>query len=205
MKGLFFLLVLLVTVFDSVGGKSIPPLSSTVSLATNSNGRYIKAHSMVAKSRVYIGDKIRYKLILSLSPNVEVKLPQIKKDFKAFSLKDFGVVKRNYLIRRHIVYWYLLNTYTPGKYIIPEVEVKYKTKSAFSWHSLKTNPVTIEVASLLNKKINNIRDIKGPEGAGLSLILIIFIVVSMFAVIVDRKSTRLNSSHTDISRMPSSA
>ena len=52
-------------------------------------------------------------------------------------------------------------------------------------------------------------------GFGLGLVLIVVLVVWLFSGffmiqegqtgVVDRKSTRLNSSHTDISRMPSSA
>ena len=36
-------------------------------------------------------------------------------------------------------------------------------------------------------------------------ITILIIVFALLAGLLDRKSTRLNSSHTDISRMPSSA
>ena len=35
--------------------------------------------------------------------------------------------------------------------------------------------------------------------------LAVLLTVSLFVATLDRKSTRLNSSHTDISRMPSSA
>ena len=46
----------------------------------------------------------------------------------------------------------------------------------------------------------------GPNGAGkTTLISVICGIVTPSEGTVDRKSTRLNSSHTDISRMPSSA
>ena len=37
------------------------------------------------------------------------------------------------------------------------------------------------------------------------VVIATFIFLAVYALIKDRKSTRLNSSHTDISRMPSSA
>ena len=46
------------------------------------------------------------------------------------------------------------------------------------------------------------------EGEGITdtiIILIVVIVNAIIGVVQDRKSTRLNSSHTDSSRMPSSA
>ena len=108
--------------------------------------------------------------------------PKFKDNLKDFSIRDFGVIKRNFLIRRYIAYWYLLDTYTTGKHIIPSATIKYKNKSALVWHSLKTKPINIEVESLLKGKENKIRDIKGPIGIFLPPILVVLIAVSIAAI-----------------------
>ena len=60
------------------------------------------------------------------------------------------------------------------------------------------------------------RFVQGMSGFGAGLVALAFlpyvmpakaavVLVTLHGVLLDRKSTRLNSSHTDISRMPSSA
>ena len=55
------------------------------------------------------------------------------------------------------------------------------------------------------KMFSIFQDVDKKMMAKLALLHVIIIIVSNALVSIDRKSTRLNSSHTDISRMPSSA
>ena len=145
-------------------------------------GVYIKAYSAADKHKVYIGDKIHYKVILWVSGGVELQPPKFKDNLKDFSIRDFGVIKRNFLVRHYIDYWYVLDTYTTGKLILPPATIKYKNKNALLWHSLKTKPINIEVESLLKGKENKIRDIKGPRGTSLPPVLAVLIVISIIAI-----------------------
>ena len=60
---------------------------------------------------------------------------------------------------------------------------------------------------MMGSKRRASRDMARMDGKHFSLdsVLTVLSFLILVVVVVDRKSTRLNSSHTDISRMPSSA
>ena len=114
----------------------------------------VRVDASVDKGSIYIGDIIKYTITAGVK-DAEIEFPKIEDTLGQFAVRDAG--------RTKISQWASLTIYKTGKQTIPEQEVKIRAKSSGEWSSFKTNPVDIEVKSLLaeNPRANDIRDIKG--------------------------------------------
>lgn len=134
------------------------------------------ASATVNRNSVYIGDKVTYTIEVKASKNTEVKWPAFAENLAGFAIRDFGSSAKGFWGKKTYFHWYVLDTYTSGKYTIPETIIRYRNKGKEQWQKVKTNEVTIEVKSVLQKGENtsDIRDIKGPVGAPISPGLFLF-------------------------------
>jgi len=66
--------------------------------------------------------------------------------------------------KRTFKQWYILDTFETGKFTMPAVVVKYRTKGEEEWKEVLADEVNIEVLSSLDDKAleRDIKDIKGP-------------------------------------------
>lgn len=122
----------------------------------------ITVQAKVDKNSVTIGDKIRYTINVSAKKNLEIKFPHFAENLAGFAIKDFGSSERVFFGKKKIIQWYLLDTYTTGKYKIPRAVIKYKKKDEKEWINLETSELQMEVKTTLDKGALNIRDIENP-------------------------------------------
>lgn len=126
----------------------------------------IKISASVDRRSIYIGDRIRYLVEVLAPKDTLLQFPQFK-DYRIgeFEIKDSGSSVKPKIFGR-VLYKrsYLITTYTVGKKVIPEYEVKWKAKSGKDWIADKTKPIEISVKSVLpvNVELTDIKDIKGP-------------------------------------------
>ena len=147
---------------------------------------------------VTIGDKVKYTLKVKTAKSTEIEFPSFAENLAGFAIKDFGTAERTFFGKKTITNWYLLDTYTSGKYTIPKAVIKYKEKDSDEWQEIETNEVKIEVKSVLKETpgASDILDIKGPVGfprkvkpyvVSAVILLFIAIIAAIIAALIKKK------------------
>ena len=120
----------------------------------------------VDKKVIFIGDRIRYEIKVASDKATEVELPKFTEGkIGSFEIKDSGTkIEKGLFGKETLRSWYYITAYSPGGYIIPQAEIKYRQRGKTEWAGKKTQPINIAVQSILPKgeKISDIKDIKGP-------------------------------------------
>ncbi|HDY67157.1 MAG: hypothetical protein JYX80_00885 [Candidatus Scalindua sediminis] len=147
----------------------------------------IKVNATVDKAKITIGDKITYKIIVDSPEEIEVMFPETGDKIGEFTAVDFGdeELKRDEG-RITLEWWYTLETYTTGSYIIPAINVKHKRKDEEEIREAKTPEIFIEVVSILDENASDIRDIKPPVSLNKNyyrLYLIIAITLGVLGIV----------------------
>ncbi|MBI5124039.1 MAG: hypothetical protein HZA72_01310 [Candidatus Omnitrophica bacterium] len=137
------------------------------SLAFAAEDKAPSIRESINKKRIFIGDKIRYKVQISSSADLDLEFPKFKNDLIGdCSIKDSGKsAARSLFGGRTYINWFDITAYMVGKRTIPSIEIKYKEKGEgpLAWKALKTSEFTIKVESVLPAgKLYDIKDIKGP-------------------------------------------
>ena len=148
--------------------------------------------AFVDKKTIFIGDRIRYTIEVKSKKGFGFLFPVPKAEgdeaakLGGFEVRDTGSsIKKGIFGGYAISKWYIITSYSTGKHVIPELEVKYRQKGKKSpkdFAVIKTKPVTITVVSILPKgqPIKDIKDIKGP----ISFFEINWILVSILTVLI---------------------
>ncbi|MCM8780416.1 MAG: hypothetical protein NC908_00615 [Candidatus Omnitrophica bacterium] len=160
-------------------GKMIPPgskvalillgialLTSATAFTKDLKEHDIEANATVDKDSILIGDKFRYCLVVKTRKNMEVELPQVLlQDLSIFAVRDFGTSQKEFLGKKIIKRWYLLDTYASGEHTIPAPVIKYRPLGSADWRELRLNEPKVKVKSILEAQPNqtDIRDIRGPQ------------------------------------------
>jgi len=158
-----------------------PKMALTVNPHTKNFDVGVKAE--ISENSVTIGDKIKYTITVSADKNMEVEFPEFSKGLGSFAVKDFGSSKKLFFAKQKLAQWYILDTYTTGKTIIPKAQIKYRKKGQNDWKKIETDEKSIEVKSVLDKKGAKapvMRDIKGPQSLPRKFLLLILAVVFIF-------------------------
>lgn len=119
-----------------------------------------RVRAYVDKKSIFIGDRIKYTIEVKAGKGIVTEFPDLKDEkIGDFEIKDSDSLTRNGLIKK----WYFITAYSPGKHIIPPLEIKYKNDKAAEWASKKTEPIMILINSVLpqGKMPDDIKDIKG--------------------------------------------
>ena len=126
----------------------------------------LEVTASVDKDKATIGDKITYTIIVKADKDIEIKFPEFGQNLGGFAIKDFGTSRKGWFRTKTYRQWYVLDTYTSGKYSIPEARVKYRKKSQKEWQEVSTDEITVEVESILENAEDkrDIREIAGPIG-----------------------------------------
>ncbi len=140
--------------------------SFTAAEETENKNPPITARAEADKTFINIGDKIKYSIKVKTGKNTEVEFPFFAGKLADFSIRDFGSLERGFFGKKRLVQWYVLDIYVVGQHTIPAAILKYKQKDQQKWQEIETNPVEIEVKSVLEgaADISDIRDIKEPVG-----------------------------------------
>ncbi|UCD16056.1 MAG: hypothetical protein JSV34_03105 [Candidatus Omnitrophota bacterium] len=140
----------------------------------------IKVNVRVDRSEVNIGDRIKYEIEIDGRKDIEVEVPGLGEGLKDLDIVDFGKKENRYLFNKKINYWYILENYNTGSFVIPSVTVKYRKKGEDKWSAVETDQIEIEVESLLASEDNDIKNIKDPV-APKSKALYIFLLLVVLA------------------------
>lgn len=173
----------------------------------------ISLEARVDKSRIRIGDLIKYSIIVSRDENVKVEMPELGANLGAFEIRDYDdpepEKRDNEVIQRRE---YIISTYDIGDYEIPPVTVRYTIGSDTLQKELITEKIKITVESLKPSEAGDIRDLKPPLeikrdwfriirfiAAGLIMVLIGILV---FVYIKHRKEGKSFLPHRDKPKRP---
>jgi len=155
-------------------------------------GDDVSAQGSVNRSTILVGDRIKFSIDVRYRKGAQISPPVFKDDrIGSLEIKDSGrKTKEGFFGAREDIYWYSITSYDLGKHTVPQVEIKYKTKLAKDWKSVKTKALAIEVVSILpkDKQFKDIKDAKGPlyyfEVNWAVVALAIFLAAVIIAVIL---------------------
>jgi hypothetical protein len=178
-KLLFFSLVLFFTALASVCFAQDKKESSAP----------VKVKAEVDKVTAAIGDKIKYTIIIEKNKDIEIEPFVFGENLGNFAIKDFGSKRRVFFNKEKISQWYILDTYTTGKVVIPKAVIKYKRNKDKDWSQLETGEITVEIKNVLDKTgpLTEMRDVKGPvrlpRGINKYLILAILFLLTVLGTL----------------------
>ncbi len=151
----------------------------------------VTVRALVDRKAALTGDRIKYTITVTAKKGYEVQFP-VFADYKIgyFEIKDSAsATKKGLFGSRTFSNPYFISAYSPGKYIIPEIEIKYKAKGDKDWSTAKTAaiPVVIENILLQEDGIKDIKDVKGPMSfreINWALIIIAAVAVVVMVLII---------------------
>ncbi len=123
----------------------------------------ISVSSSVDKSRITIGDLIRYTVTVTHDENVEVELPGLGANLGGFEIRDYDVqdpYKKDGMVVSKAEY--IISTFFTGEFEIPPLTVTYWTVEDSTILTLTTEKIKIVVESVKPSEAGDIRDIKPP-------------------------------------------
>ncbi|MDO8535411.1 MAG: hypothetical protein Q7S30_00125 [Candidatus Omnitrophota bacterium] len=119
----------------------------------------------ISKKRIFVGDRIRYKVEIVSRENLEIEFPKFKdQKLGDCEIKDSGsLVKRSVFGKNTYVYWMDITSFYVGKRNVPPIEIKYKEKGEGYWRKLQTSAFAFTVETILPRdlKLTDVKDIKG--------------------------------------------
>lgn len=123
----------------------------------------ISVSSSVDKSRITIGDLIRYTVTVTHDEHVEVELPGLGANLGGFEIRDYDVQdphKKDGMVVSEAEY--IVSTFFTGEFEIPPLTVAYRTAEDSAIQTLTTEKIKIVVESVKPSEAGDIRDIKPP-------------------------------------------
>ncbi|MFQ5636825.1 MAG: hypothetical protein ACE5IR_02380 [bacterium] len=125
----------------------------------------ISIDSNVDKSTIRIGDLIKYSIMVTRTPDIQVAMPGLAANLGAFEIRDYEVfapeLKDSVTVDR---VEYIISTFDVGEFEIPSLTFLYTLEGDTTTHALKTRVIKIVVESLKPSEAGDIRDIKAPLG-----------------------------------------
>lgn len=132
------------------------------SLLLAAEGR-VALEARVDRSKITIGDLIKYSIIVTHGEKVTVELPELGANLGAFEIRDYQdlapAARAGEIIQQRE---YLISTYDIGNYEIPPVSVRYTLPNDTTRYELTTEKIAIVVESVKPSQAGDIRDIKPP-------------------------------------------
>jgi len=123
----------------------------------------ISVESRVDRSKILIGDVIRYSVIITHDEDVKIQSPSLAANLGSFEIRDYKVLEPrqedNQIIEQTD---YMISTFEIGEFEIPPIEIGYTVGSDTTLQTIKSEPITITVESLNPDEAGDIRDIKFP-------------------------------------------
>ncbi len=150
----------------------------------------ISIESKVDRSSIHIGDVIRYSVIITHNPGVQLQTPSLAANLGMFEIRDYKVQEPRKESGKIIEQTdYLVSTFDTGEFEIPSLQIGYTAGGDTTRKFLKTEPIKIMVQSLNPDQAGDIRDIKMPlvpprEYKNLVLLItgIVFVLAIAFLV-----------------------
>ncbi|MDZ7342217.1 MAG: BatD family protein [candidate division KSB1 bacterium] len=126
-------------------------------------GSTVSLEAKVDRSKITIGDLIRYSIVVTYGEKVSVEMPELGANLGAFEIRDYkdqAPTKRDgEMVQQRE---YIISTYDIGNYEIPPVTVRYMLPNDTTRYELTTEKIAITVESVKPSQAGDIRDIKPP-------------------------------------------
>ncbi|NLP10532.1 protein BatD [bacterium] len=123
----------------------------------------VSIESKVDRAKINIGDVITYSVIITHDADVHLEQPSPGKNLGQFEIRGYQVVPPRPVGRQIVSRTdYQISTFDVGEFDIPSLRVYYRTGQDTTLHHLRTEVITITVASLNPNEKGDIRDIKPP-------------------------------------------
>ena len=124
-------------------------------------GERISVSSSVDKSRITIGDLVRYTVTVTHDENIEVEMPGLGANLGGFEIRDYDVQdpsKKDNMIVTEAEY--IISTFLTGEFEIPPLTISYMTAEDSAVQTLTTEKIKIVVESVKPSEAGDILDIK---------------------------------------------
>jgi hypothetical protein len=148
---------------DMLKIRSAIVLVTLLSFGTVHAQEQVTIDSQVDRAKILIGDVVRYSLRVTHAADVTVEMPTPGGNLGQFELRDYKVLppqkKEGWTV---LGADYLISTFDTGEFVIPALSVTYTLKGDTTRHTLKSEPIKIQVQSLNPSEAGDIRDIKPP-------------------------------------------
>lgn len=121
----------------------------------------VRVSSSVDKSRIKIGDLIRYEVRFNYADGIEIQTPGLGSNLGAFEIRDFEdlpPIENDGGFEKTISYH--ISTFDTGAYVIPPISIGYTVLADSSEHFLETEPIDIYVESMKPSEAGDIRGLK---------------------------------------------
>jgi hypothetical protein len=119
--------------------------------------------SRVDKSRIKIGDLIRYTVTVTHPKDVDARTPGTGANLGGFEIRNYSVPepkeKKGVVVSE---YEYTISTFFPGEFVIPPLPVAYKVPGDTTVRVMATPSIKIVVESMKPSEAGDIKDIKPP-------------------------------------------
>ena len=123
----------------------------------------ISVESRVDRSKILIGDVIRYTIIITHDPDVHLQTPSLAANLGSFEIRDYKVLEPEKTDDQIVEKTeYLISTFDVGEFEIPPLSIGYTVGDDTTVQVIKTEPIAITVQSLNPDEAGDIRDIKFP-------------------------------------------
>lgn len=150
----------------------------------------VQAEASFNKEAITIGEKVRYSIRVEMEKDTELKLPVVEAILNeaGFAVRDFGEEKLKKIAQGRLrkEYWYSLDTYVTGSYVVPPIVIEYTLSDSMPGE-VETAQVFLEVKSVIKdgETADDIRDIKQPVEIKISYKkFIIWLVTSIVFIAV---------------------
>ena len=123
----------------------------------------ISISSSVDKSRITIGDLVRYRVTVTHDESIQVEMPGLGVNLGGFEIRDYHIqepYKKDGMIISEADY--IISTFFTGEFEIPPLTVSYTTTKDSTIQTLTTEKIQIIVESVKPSEAGDIRDIKPP-------------------------------------------
>lgn len=119
--------------------------------------------SSVDRSRIKIGDLIKYNVKVIHDRDIEVKMPGMAVNLGGFEIRDYEEYEPEKKGKKIITeVEYIISTFTTGKFIIPPLSVLYTLPEDSLTKKMSTRKIDIIVESIKPSEDGDIKDIKPP-------------------------------------------
>ncbi len=132
-------------------------------LAIFSQEGSISIESKVDRSTIRIGDLIKYTILVTRTPDVEVEMPGLAANLGSFEIRDYEIFDSEASEGQVIdKFEYTISTFDVGEFEIPPLEFYYIVANDTTKNVLKTRKIKITVESIVPSEAGDIRDVKSP-------------------------------------------
>ena len=115
----------------------------------------VKSGYSITPRSVYVGEPVDIKLNVAFKNGTKIKLPDIENAIFNFEKLQNDSSKVNLIFLKCIQKHYRLVIYSPGEYIVPQMEIEYLMERSNKWRSIILPEGIIEVKSVLPDDFNS--------------------------------------------------